>query len=401
MGVKVYGPDLETIEQAAIRIEAELRQVPSVRPETVIADRTAGKPYLEIRIDREAIARYGLSIAMVQDVIEVAIGGRPLTTTVEGRERYPVRVRYQRERRDSLEDLGRVLVPTPGGAQIPLLQLAEIAYVRGPMEIKSEDTFLVAYVTFDKLPAVAEVDAVQEAQRHLQARIRSGELVLPAGVSYRFAGSYENQVRSEATLRVVLPAALLLIFLILYLQFRSVPVTGMVFSGILVAWSGGFLLIWFYNQPWFLDLEVLGTSLRQLLQIQPINLSVAVWVGFIALFGIATDDGVVMATYLGQSFARRRPDSPDAIRRAVLEGAGRRVRPAMMTTATTILALLPVLTSTGRGSDIIVPMAIPTFGGMLLAVLTVFTVPILYSAWQEQRWRRTARREAPPTSPPL
>ena len=383
MGVKVKGPDLETIDRVGLEIERLLKEVPSIEPAAVIADRIVGKPYLEIDIDRHAIARYGLTIRKVQDVIEVAIGGKLVTTTVEGRERYPVRVRYARELRDTIEDLGRILVPTPGGAQIPLIQLAEIRYVRGPQVIKSEDTFLVGYVLFDMKPGRAEVDVVQDARRHLERARESGAFTVPAGVSYVFAGSYENQVRSEKKLMVVLPLALFLIFMILYFQFRSVVTTGMVFSGIFVAWSGGFLMLWLYAQPWFLDVAFAGVEMRTLFQIHPINLSVAVWVGFIALFGIASDDGVIMATYLDQTFAGRRFRSAAEIRRATIEGAVRRVRPATMTIATTILALLPVLASSGRGSDIMVPMAIPSFGGMTVAMLTILVVPVLYCGYEE------------------
>ena len=393
MGVKVKGPDLETIDRVGLQIEQYLKEVPSVEASAVIADRIVGKPYLEIDIDREAIARYGLTIRKVQDVIEVAIGGRLVTTTVEGRERYPVRVRYARELRDTLEELGRILVPTPTGAQIPLIQLAVFNYVRGPQAIKSEDTFLVGYVLFDMKPGQAEVDVVEDAQRYLAEKIASGEFEVPAGVSYAFAGSYENQVRSEKKLLLVMPLALFAIFMILYLQFRSAVTTAMVFSGIFVAWAGGFLLIWLYGQPWFLDFSFFGTDLRTLFQIHPINLSVAVWVGFIALFGIASDDGVVMATYLDQTFARRRVRSVADVREATIAGASRRIRPALMTVATTILALLPVLTSTGRGADIMVPMAIPAFGGMLVVLLTVFTVPVLYCSVQELRWKLIQREK--------
>ncbi len=383
MGVKVKGPDLETLDGVGLQIEHFLKEVPSIDPSTVIADRIVGKPYLEIDIDREAIARYGLTIRKVQDVIEVAIGGKLITTTVEGRERYPVRVRYARELRDTMEDLGRVLVPAVDGSQIPLIQLADINYTRGPQVIKSEDTFLVGYVIFDMKRGEAEVDVVKDAQRYLAAKIENGEFNVPAGVSYTFAGSYENQIRSEKKLMVVLPLALFIIFMILYFQFRSTVTTGMVFSGIFVGWAGGFLMIWLYGQSWFLDFSFFGTELRTLFQIQPINLSVAIWVGFIALFGIASDNGVVMATYLDQTFAGRPIDSISDIRQATIAAAQRRIRPALMTTATTILALLPVLTSTGRGSDIMVPMAIPSFGGMFVALLTVFIVPILYCSVQE------------------
>lgn len=387
MGVKVMGPDLSSIEQAGLEIERLLKQVPSVDPSTVVADRVIGKPYIEIRPDREAIARYGLTIQQVQNIIEVAIGGKRLTMTVEGRERYPVRVRYAREFRDNPDALKGILVPTANGTQIPLGLLADIRFVRGPQVIKSEDTFLVSYVTFGKRPGYAEVDVVEECRRFLEEKLRSGELVLPPGVSYRFAGTYENQVRAQRTLAVVLPLSLLLIFLILYMQFRSTITTSLVFSGILVAWAGGFLLIWLYGQDWFLDFQIFGKNCRELFQVHPINLSVAVWVGFLALFGIATDDGVVIATYLDQSFARARIDSIEAAREATVEAGLRRVRPCLMTTATTVLALLPVLTSTGRGSDIMVPMAIPSFGGMVIEITTMLIVPVLYCAVKEFKIR--------------
>jgi Cu(I)/Ag(I) efflux system membrane protein CusA/SilA len=385
MGLKVYGPDLDTIEAVALEIETLLKQVPAIKAEAVLADRIVGKPYLEIDIDREAIARYGIKIAMVQDVIEVAIGGKPITTTVEGRERYPVRVRYQRELRDTIEALGTILVATPSGSQIPLRELAEIKYLRGPQVIKSEDTFLVGYVIFDKRDGWAEVEVVEQAQAFLNQKIATGELVVPAGVSYKFTGSYENQVRAEKRLSIVLPIALFAIWLILYLQFRRISTTLFVFSGILFAWSGGYILMWFYAQPWFMDIDLFGHNLRSLFQMGTINLSVAVWVGFLALFGIATDNGVIVCTYLQQVFAERHPTDVGRIREATVIAGARRVRPAMMTSATTILALLPVLTSVGRGSDIMVPMAIPSFGGMLLAIITIFVVPVLYCAVEEAR----------------
>ena len=388
MGVKVRGPDLETIERVALDIERFLKDVPGVEPDAVIADRIVGKPYLEIDIAREAIARYGISIQRVQDVIEVAIGGKRITTTVEGRERYGVRIRYQRELRDQIESMERILVPASDGAQIPLVQLAEIRYVRGPQAIKSEDTFLIGYVVFDRKPQYAEVDVIEQCQRYLQEKTDTGEFVVPEGVHYTFAGTYENQIRAQKTLAVVVPLALFIIFMILYLQFRRVSTTLLVFSGILVAWAGGFLMIWLYARPWFLNFDFLGANMRDLFQVHPINLSVAIWVGFLALFGIASDDGVVMCTYLEQSFRNRPTQTVTQIREAVVAAGSRRVRPCLMTTATTILALIPILTSTGRGSDIMVPMAIPSFGGMTIEVLTMLVVPVLYSMLQEVRVRR-------------
>ncbi len=378
MGLKIKGPDLETLDRVGLEIERLLKEVPMIEPAAVFADRIVGKPYLEIEIDRRAIARYGIKLRQVQDVIEIAVGGKRITTSVEGRERYPIRVRYLRELRDNIESLGGILVPAPDGTQVPLSQLSTTEYVRGPQVIKSEDTFLVGYVLFDKKPGYAEVEVVEQAQAYLQAKLDDGEFQLPAGVSYTFAGSYENQIRAQKKLMVVLPLALFIIFMILYLQFRSVSTTALVFSGIVVGWAGGFIMIWCYAQPWFLNFSVFGAGMRDLFQVHPINLSVAIWVGFLALFGIASDDGVIMATYLEQVFKRDNPATVKEIREATVMAGSRRVRPCLMTVATTILALIPVLTSTGRGSDIMVPMAIPSFGGMVFVVITMFVVPVLY-----------------------
>ncbi|HEG43315.1 MAG TPA: efflux RND transporter permease subunit, partial [Phycisphaerales bacterium] len=393
MGVKVKGPDLETIELVGLEIEKLLKQVPSVEPAAVFADRIVGKPYLEIIPDRNALARYGVQMRAFQDVVEVAIGGKRVTTTVEGRERFPVRVRYQRELRDSIEAIEKILVPASNGAQIPLIEVAEISYVRGPQVIKSEDTFLTGYVLFDMKTGNAEVDVVEQCQAYLQQKIDSGEFIIPPGVSYTFAGNYENQIRSQKTLAVVLPLALFVIFLILYFHFKSAITTSLVFSGILVAWSGGFIMLWLYAQPWFLDFDLFGVNMQNLFQIHPINLSVAVWVGFLALFGIASDDGVVMATYLQQSFKNNEHDTIEHIRDATVIAGKRRIRACLMTTATTILALLPILTSTGRGSDVMVPMAIPSFGGMTIEILTMLVVPVLYCSVQEFKLKSKSRKK--------
>ncbi len=385
LGIKVFGPDLESVEEVALALEQIVAQVPGVAPGSVLADRVVGKPYLEIEVDREAIARYGLSMGAVQNSIEVAVGGRTLTYTVEGRERYAVNVRYAKELRSDPENLLRLLVTATDGTQVPLGQLAQLRYARGPQNIRSEDTFPVAHVLFDKAQGESSVALIDRVQAHLTSAIERGEIQLPDGVSYRFSGEYENQLRAAATLRVVLPVALVLIFLLLYLQFRSVLTTSIVFSGVFVAWAGGFLLLWAYGQPGFLDVSVMGVDLRELLRIEPIALSVAVWVGFLALFGIATDDGVVMATYLDQSFRQRAPKTRSQVREAVVAAGARRIRPCLMTTATTVLALLPVLTSRGRGADVMIPMAIPSVGGMLVVMVSIFMVPTLYSWVQERR----------------
>lgn len=390
MGVKVRAPDLDTLDRIALEIEGFLREVPQISAATVNADRVVGKPYLEIHIDREAIGRYGLNIEDVQDVIMVGIGGDALTTTIEGRERYPVRVRYPRELRSDIGEMENILIAAMDGTQVPLGEVAEIRYVRGPQMIRSEDTFLVAYVTFGGATGIAELNVVEAAQNYLNYKVDTGELAVPPGVSWKFAGNYENQLRASATLSIVLPVALAVIFLILYFQFKAVSTTLMVFSGIAVAWAGGFIMIWLYAQPWFGNFSLFGTNMRELFQFQPINLSVAVWVGFLALFGIAVDNGVVVATYLRQVFRDRTGLSREEIRGLAIKAGTRRLRPCLMTTATTILALLPILTATGRGSDIMIPMAIPSVGGMAFVVLTLISVPVLYS-WMEERKIKTGK----------
>jgi Cu(I)/Ag(I) efflux system membrane protein CusA/SilA len=242
----------------------------------------------------------------------------------------------------------------------------------------------MGYVLFDKQNDWAEVDAVESAQDYLNELIQNRTIKVPNGVSYIFAGSYENQIRASKKLAVVLPLALAIIFLILYFQFKRVSTTLIVFIGIFVAWSGGFTMLWLYGQDWFLNFGIFGENMREIFQIHPVNLSVAVWVGFLALFGIATDDGVMISTYLEQQFNEDKPKTVQDIREATVQAGTRRIRPAMMTTATTILALMPILTSTGRGADVMIPMAIPSFGGMVFAILTTFVVPILYSMIRER-----------------
>jgi len=388
MGIKISGPDLPTIQDFGLKLEEHLKKVPGIKARSVFADRVVGKPYMQIELNRKRMARYGLSVEKVQRYLETAVGGMKLTTTVEGRERYPVRVRYPRELRNTPEALEDILIPTPSGTQIPLEQVAGIDYRKGPQAIKSENTFLISYVIFDKKEGQAEVEVVNQAQNYLKQKINNGELSVPSGVSYTFTGSYENQVRAEKRLSFVVPLVMAIIFLILYMQFRSVPITLMVFSGVAIAFAGGFLMIWLYGQGWFMNFELLGTNLRELFQMKTVNLSIAVWVGFIALFGIATDNGVVLATYLKQVFDRNKPRDVQTIREGVLEAGRKRIRPTLMTTATTLLALLPILSSTGRGAEVMIPMAIPTFGGMAIQIITLFVVPVLYAQWSEAELKR-------------
>ena len=378
MGLKIYGPDLETIEQSGKAIEQALKDVPSVIPSSVFYDRAVGAPYLEIKLNRDNMARYGVNVEDLQEILSAAVGGMILTKTVEGRERFPVRLRYARELRDNPEALSMLLVPTATGAQIPLKELADIEYARGAQMIQSENTFLVGYVIFDKKQGKAEVDVVKEATKVIEGKIQNGELKLTKGVSYKFAGNYEQQERATARLMIVVPLALLIVLLVLYFQFKTLTASLIHFSGVFVAFAGGFILLWLYGQDWFMNFSLAGVNMRDLFH-----------------------DGVLMGTYIHHVFLEKDPQTRHAIREAVVTAGLKRVRPAAMTTATTLIALLPVLTSTGKGADIMVPMAIPTFGGMLIQSMTMFVVPVFQCWWREGLLKKEekARNAAENSSP--
>lgn len=393
MGLKIYGPDLETIEKSGMMFEQALKDVPSIKPASVFYDRAVGAPYIEIKLNREAMARYGMRVSDVQEILQVAMGGMSLSNSVEGRERFPIRVRYARELRDNPEDMKRILIPAINGIQIPLGEIADFEYTRGAQMIRSENTFLVGYVIFDKTEGKAEVDVVEEAAKILKQKIDSGSITLDKGVTYNFAGNYEQQIRATNRLAILIPISLLIIFLLLFFQFRTITASLIHFSGVFVAFAGGFIMLWLYGQDWFLNFSVAGINLRDMFQIHPINLSIAVWVGFIALFGIATNDGVLMGTYIHQTFEEKKPNTVHDVREAVVTSGLKRVRPAMMTTAVAVIALLPVLSSTGKGSDIMVPMAIPAFGGMIIQVMTIFVVPLFQAMWREGAVKKELRKK--------
>lgn len=389
-GVKLQAPDLASLDAASCALEASLRQAPGVVPGTVNADRPLGQLWIEIRPDREAIARVGLSMEKLQMTIATALGGERLTQIIQGRERYGVRLRYPREWRESPEAMARLPVQTPSGASVLLGQLASIELVAGPQMIRSENSFLTAYVTFGGAPGLAEVELVEQLDRHLSAEQEQGRLQLPSGVSFSFAGSYQQQQRAAETLRLIIPLSLAAILLLLYWQFRHAGQALSVFSSVLLAWAGGFVLLWLWSRPGFLEFSLLGSSLRELFHLGSINLSIAVWVGFLALFGLAVDDGVVMGSLIKQRFAAEQPTSPAAIRQLAAAAAAERLLPCLMTSMTTLLALLPVLSATGRGADLMRPMAIPTLGGITFVALNLLLVPVLFCWMEERRLAKTA-----------
>ncbi|MBU1412582.1 efflux RND transporter permease subunit, partial [Myxococcota bacterium] len=300
-----------------------------------------------------------------------------------GKERIPVTVRFAREYRDNPEAL-RDLIVTVGSRNVPLREVAELVYVSGPAMIRSEGGFPVSYVTFEN-SRYSEGRILTLLEDDLARARQSGKLKLPDGSGLELAGTFIDQRRAEKRLMLIVPLSLLIILLILYFQFRDRLVVLIVLSGVVVAAAGGFILLWLFSQGWFMDFSVYGRNMRDVFQIHPVNLSVAVWVGFLALAGIATDDGVVMASRIVQLLKSHPPQSRDEIRELIVRAGNQRIRGCISTTATTVLALLPVLSSSGRGSDLMIPMAIPVFGGMIFEIFTMLVVPFLYTLLLEVR----------------
>lgn len=361
MAIRVYGDSLEGLAKASFAVADQLKAIPFVSAATVNPDIVLGKPYLEFDVDRQMAARFNMSTAMVNQIIETALGGMNLTTTVEGRERYPIRVRYPRNLRERIDELAHLPVVTQSGEVVPLKMLAKMTTTWGPGVINSEDARLVAHISFSPSGAAGDLETVRAVETALHDAQKAGNLDLPPGYVLKAVGSFQNQIEANQRLMWVVPLVILTNLFIIYLQFRHVPITLAVFSGIPVAFAGGMIF----------------------LAINHIQMNTAVWVGFIALFGIAVDDGVVIATYLNQVFTRRRLSSINDIRDATVEAGLRRIRPCLMTTFTTLIALIPVLISTGRGADVAKAMAWPIFGGMFVAMLTLFVVPVVFCAFKE------------------
>lgn len=370
MAIRIYGDKLDTLADAAMDVAAELKKSPLINAGTVNPDIVLGKPYVEFTVDREAASRYGMSAAMVNQVIETALGGMNLIKTVEGRERYPVRLRYSRDVREQIDGLKRLPVVTHSGAVVPLNELAKLETTWGPGAINSENGRLVAHVSFmtnSSKGALESVAAIEEQLLAAQALPPSNpnRLSLPAGYSLEAVGSFRNQIEANRRLMWIIPLVICINLLLIYMEFRNFSISLAVFSGIPVAFAGGMIAI-----------ATMG-----------VELNTAVWVGFIALFGLAVDDGVVMATYIHQLLKKRKVTSIDDIRNTVYEAGLKRIRPCMMTTVTTLAALLPVLMATGRGADVARAMAIPVFGGMLVEPFTSFIVPTLYCGYLELKMR--------------
>tara|TARA_R110002073_G_scaffold336581_1_gene536245 strand:- start:30970 stop:34449 length:3480 start_codon:yes stop_codon:yes gene_type:complete len=370
MAIRVYGDDLKTLASAAMDVAGTLKKSPVINEGTVNPDIVLGKPYIEFTVDREAASRYGMSASMVNQVIETALGGMNLIKTVEGRERYPVRLRYNRDLRERIDQLNRLPVVTHSGAVVPLEELATLETTWGPGAINSENGRLVAHVSFMTNGSQGDLESVTAIEDQLRVAqslppSHPDHLGLPAGYSLEAVGSFRNQIEANLRLMWIIPVVIVINLLLIYFEFRNLPIAMAVFTGIPVAFAGGMVLV-----AWM-----------------EVELNTAVWVGFIALFGLAVDDGVVMATYIHQLLQKRKITSVQEIRDTVYEAGLKRIRPCMMTTVTTLAALVPVLIATGRGADVARAMAIPVFGGMLAEPFTSFIVPTLYSAYLEMKMR--------------
>ena len=379
MGVRIYGDDLEGLADAARKVAEQLREIPHVNAATVNPDIVLGVPYVEFAVDRQAAARFGMTTMAVNQVIETAIGGMNLTQTVEGRERYPIRIRYQRDLRERIDELGRLPVVTESGEVVPLELLAKITTSWGPGMISSEDARLVAHVTFSPSGMSGDLETVNAVEARLRQSQEEGSLNLPTGYALLPVGSFQNQIESNQRLAVIIPIVVLVDLLLIYLNFRDLPLTLIVFSQVPIAFFGGMIGLGIFD----------------------IEMNTAIWIGIIALIGIAEDDGVVMATYMQQMFARRPLRTVQDIRNATVAAGRRRIRPCLMTAFTTFAALLPIMLATGRGADVARSMALPVFFGMFLELVSLFVVPVLYCGYVEAQLKLGGGDSArPPASLP-
>lgn len=377
MAIRIYGDNLDGLAEASREVAERLKQIPQVNAATVNPDIVLGMPYVEFEVDREAAARFGMTTMAVNQVIETALGGMNLTQTVEGRERYPIRIRYQRDLRERIDELPRLPVVTESGEVVPLETLSRMKTTWGPGMISSEDARLVAHIAFAPSGMAGDLETVAAVEDQLRLAQTEGELKVPVGYALLPVGSFQNQIEANRRLMVIIPIVILVDLLIIYLNFRNLPLTLIIFSQIPIAVFGG----------------MIGLGLFQ------VEMNTAIWIGLIALIGIAEDDGVVIATYMEQLFARRPMRTIQDLREATVEAGKRRIRPCLMTAFTTFAALLPVMLATGRGADVARAMALPVFFGMFIELVSLFVVPVLYCGYMEAKLHlSTSEGDAPLTA---
>jgi multidrug efflux pump subunit AcrB len=370
VGMKLQGTNLEQIQQLGAKVQQILSGLPQVR--SVFAERVSQGFYINVEVNRPEAAKYGLTIGDVQQAVESGIGGMNVAENVEGRSRYPINVRYQRDFRDNVGELSRVLIATPSGAQIPISEVAKISFSRGPAMIRDEDGQLTGYIYID-LNTTDYGGFVDQASKMLREKLQ-----LPAGYTYQWSGEYEFQLRAKERMKIILPVVFFVIFLLLYMVFHNLTEAMVLIFPTFYAMTGGLILQW-----------LLGY-----------NFSVAVWVGYIALFGIAVETGVVMVVYLHESLDKRiasgRLLTEADIHEAAIEGAVHRLRPKLMTVSAVLASLIPILWASGIGADVMKPIAAPMVGGMVTSTIHVLIlVPVFFVLMKERALRRGTLRPEP------
>jgi len=372
VGLKIQGPNVEGIQQAGAQLQQVLGGIPELR--SVFAERVAEGFYINIEVERAEAARYGLTVADVQRVVSSGIGGENITENIEGRQRYPVNVRYSRDFRDDVEHLRQVVIATPNGAQIPVSQVAKVYFSRGPAMIRDEEGLLTGYVYLD-LATKDYGGFVSKADHLLREKLK-----LPPGYNYKWSGEYEFELRARERLKIILPVVFFVIFILLYMIFHSATEAAVLIFPAFYAMTGGLILQWWLGY----------------------NFSVAVWVGYIALFGIAVETGVVMVVYLHESIDKRLatgvPLKHEDIEAATIEGAVQRLRPKLMTVTAVLASLIPILWESGIGSDVMKPIAAPIVGGMITSTIHVLIlVPVFFALMKERALRHGALRASTET----
>ncbi len=369
MALQLLGEDRAAMEAFAEAAEKLIQGVPGAAE--VQMQREGGKPYTEIRLDPARLARFGLNAGEVMDAVEIALGGMPLAGTVEGALQYPVRVRYARERRDDADEIEEVVVSTPSGGSVYLRELLEegrLTHTLGPMAIRSENGRRTQYVMFNLEAGASETAVIEAADARLREALEAGDLHLPPNTTYRWVGRYEQKLNADRTMKAILAVSLLVIVLLIYIGTRSWTITAIILGcNALVTTAGGFFFVWLWGA----------------------QLTTAVAVGFLVLLGVMFDDGILLGTYLHEKF-RTPPKDQEEIHARIFEAGLRRRRPAIMTNTTTLLSLLPVLWTTGRGTEIMLPMVLPIIGGMIFDIASLFSVPVFYSAYWERKLRKRA-----------
>ena len=373
--LKVRGQSLEAISSYAKKAATALEHVKGIASHSIYTEPLIGKPYLQLEIRRSAAQRHGLQATELGNYIKTAIGGAPLLMLQEGRSRWPLLMRYGSEAKESPESLAQLPIRTPSGAYVALDEVVEITYKAGPQMVRSEDSWPVTYVLFEAEKGFSAPEVVASAEQLLQTWASEGKLPLPTGINYSFDGTYKDTLRAEQRFLWIIPLAFLLICVLLYVQFRKLWLVALVFGGLLLSFAGSFLCLWMYQLLAGDALSVLG----EVFGIgREVSLNTAVWVGFVALFGIATDNGVVMVARLKQAFLEQQPKSSSERLQTAIQAGKTRLRSCLMTTATTLLALLPLLSATGKGGELMRALALPLFGGTLLSPVLLFLIPIMY-----------------------